>query len=86
MSEEKEHEQPSTPMVREVGATYAVATTGKAGVNAVAAQRKRNEGALRLLESWRNCTEEEAEEQRETWEYLKRVLDEDRPSYRKLFP
>jgi hypothetical protein len=26
------------------------------------------------------------EEQRETWEYLKRVLDEDRLSDRKLFP
>jgi aminopeptidase N len=26
------------------------------------------------------------EEQRETWEYLKKALDEDRLSYRKLFP
>jgi hypothetical protein len=32
------------------------------------------------------ATEEEVMEQRETWEYLKRALDEDRPSYRKLFP
>jgi hypothetical protein len=26
------------------------------------------------------------EDQRETWEMLKRALDEDRPSYRQLFP
>jgi hypothetical protein len=31
-------------------------------------------------------TPEEAEEQRETWAYLRRVLDEDRLSDRKLFP
>jgi hypothetical protein len=43
--------------------------------------------ALReLLDSWINCSEEEAQEQRETGEYLMRVLDEDRLSYRKLFP
>ncbi len=39
-----------------------------------------------LLDSWCNVSEEEAEEQRETWEYLKKALDEDRLSYRKLFP
>ena len=39
-----------------------------------------------LLDSWCNVSQEEAEEQRETWEYLKKALDEDRLSYRKLFP
>jgi hypothetical protein len=36
-----------------------------------------------LLQSWLT---EDAEEHRETWELLKRALDEDRPSARKLFP
>jgi hypothetical protein len=36
-----------------------------------------------LFESWRN---EDAEEQRETLEYLKQALDEDRLSSRPLFP
>ena len=30
--------------------------------------------------------DEDPEEQKETFEYLLRVLDEDRPSERKLFP
>ena len=37
-----------------------------------------------LLQSW--IDGEDAEDQRETGEYLVRVLDEDRLSYRKLFP
>jgi len=44
------------------------------------------ERAVALLESWCNVDEEQAAEQRETFEYLKRVLDEDRLSDRKLFP
>jgi hypothetical protein len=40
--------------------------------------------AIALLESW--CESDDAEEQRETFAYLKRVLDEDRLSERKLFP
>lgn len=42
--------------------------------------------ALALLQSW--CVEEspERDEQRDTWEYLKQALDEDRLSDRKLFP
>lgn len=39
---------------------------------------------LALLQSW--IEEEDADEQRETFEYLARSLDEDRPSDRKLFP
>ena len=49
-------------------------------------QCKKNERAIRLLKSWcENVTEEEIKEQKETWRYLKKVLDEDRPSDRKLF-
>lgn len=40
------------------------------------------EAAVALLQSW---NEEDAGEQRETWEYLKKALDEDRLSDRKLF-
>jgi hypothetical protein len=36
-----------------------------------------------LLRSWQ---EGDADEQRETWEFLKTALDEDRMSDRKLFP
>ena len=39
-----------------------------------------------LLQSWIECSEDEAKEQQETFEYLKKVLDEDRPGQRKLFP
>lgn len=46
-------------------------------------QREKNQAAIRLLESW---SEGDAQEQRETWEYLKRVLDQDRSSERRLFP
>jgi hypothetical protein len=42
--------------------------------------------ALALLQSWYVEQSDEREEQRETWEYLKKVLDEDRLSDRKLFP
>lgn len=42
--------------------------------------------AIALLRHWRE-DESDTEEQRETWKYLKRVLDEDRLSPdRKLFP
>jgi hypothetical protein len=42
--------------------------------------------ALALLQSWDVEESPEREEQRETWEYLKKALDEDRLSGRKLFP
>lgn len=44
------------------------------------------EKAIQLLDSWCDVDEEEAKEQCETLEYLMKVLDADRLSYRKLFP
>ena len=50
-------------------------------------QIQKNQALIQLLRSWReDDDEEDAREQRETWEYLRRVLDEDRLSDRKLFP
>ena len=43
----------------------------------------RREQFAALLQSW---MEEDQEEQKETFEYLVRSLDEGRPSQRKLFP
>ena len=51
-----------------------------------AARQTKREAAIQLLRSWREGDEEERKRQKETWEYLKRVLDEDRLSYRKFFP
>jgi len=48
--------------------------------------KERRERAVALLESWRNCSEEEAQEQKETLDFLMKALDQDRPSFRKLFP
>ena len=44
------------------------------------------EKAIQLLDSWCDVDEEEAKEQCDTLKYLIKVLDEDRLSYRKLFP
>lgn len=44
---------------------------------------KRHQAVMEVLDSF---MEEDEEEQRETWEALKKALDEDRLSYRKLFP
>jgi hypothetical protein len=55
-------------------------TDSKADVRA--ARIKRNQRAIALLDEWRMADDEE---QRETWEFLKRALDEDRLSDRKLF-
>ncbi len=41
------------------------------------------ESAVALLQSW---NDEDEQEQRETWAFLKAALDEDRLSDRKLFP
>jgi len=48
-------------------------------------QIARNQAAIRLLQSWCEGDAAEAQRQREVWEYLQRVLDEDRLSDRKLF-
>ena len=49
-------------------------------------QARRNQAAIELLRSWREVEGEDAEEQRETGEFLMKALDEDRWSDRKLFP
>ncbi len=46
-------------------------------------RRARREAAIRLLRSWREGGEPDEQEQRETWTYLKKALDENRLSYRK---
>lgn len=52
---------------------------------AILLERERsNQAVFRLLANW--CEPGEEHEQRETLEELKRALDEDRPSGRKLFP
>ena len=48
------------------------------------ADQERREKAIALVQSW--IDEGDEEEQKETGEYLIRVLDEDRLSDRKLFP
>jgi hypothetical protein len=48
--------------------------------NTAAVNKRRN--AIRLLRSWREANDGE---QQDTWEFLERALDEDRPSERKLF-
>jgi hypothetical protein len=45
--------------------------------------KQNNQAAIELLRSWLSGDEEE---QRETWVYLKKALDTDRLSDRKLFP
>ena len=46
-------------------------------------QIRRNQAALEMLQEW---DQDDPEEQRITWEFLKRALDEDREGQRKLFP
>jgi hypothetical protein len=46
----------------------------------------KNVQAIALLTGWLNATDADTDEQQETWEYLKKHLDEDRLSDRKLFP
>jgi hypothetical protein len=48
-------------------------------------QAQANQGLIELLNSWANPTDEERQEQAETWEYLKRAIDEDRPDGAKLY-
>jgi hypothetical protein len=44
------------------------------------------DNAIALLQSWCGDDPQEQQEQRDTWEYLRKTLDEDRLSDRKLFP
>ena len=47
-------------------------------------QIKRNQALIEMLNEWSKGDEQDQEEQRETWELLKRLLDEDRPSYQRV--
>lgn len=78
----------TVPAVHEPVATYGTTTKqGRDWSEAELAEiRRRNQSAIEFLRSLRECSEEEAQEQRETWEFLQKALDEDRLSYRKLFP
>jgi hypothetical protein len=58
------------------------AETGKTEVRC----RELVESSQALIDLLNQWNEEDAEEQRETLEFLMKALDEDRPSYRKLFP
>ncbi len=46
--------------------------------------KQKSKELVKLLQSWRE--DEDGNEQKETLEYLKKVLDEDRLSDRRLFP
>ncbi|MEB3191662.1 MAG: hypothetical protein VKL42_15090 [Snowella sp.] len=48
-------------------------------------QAQKNQAAIALLDSWLS-DDEDASEHQQTWEYLKKVMDEDRLSDRPLFP
>jgi len=50
-----------------------------------AKQAQKNQAAIDLLDSWLS-DDEDANEQKQTWEFLKVALDEDRLSSRPLFP
>jgi hypothetical protein len=50
-----------------------------------AEQAQKNQAAIDLLDSWLG-DDEDAAEDRQTWEFLKTALDEDRLSDRPLFP
>ena len=50
-----------------------------------AEQAQKNQAAINLLDSWLS-EDEDACEHQQTWDYLKKVMDEDRLSDRPLFP
>ena len=49
-------------------------------------QTRRNQAAIELLDSWLDGDEEDERDQRETWEFLKKALNEDRLSDRDRVP
>ena len=59
---------------------------GLRGTGATRVNTNREEDTKTAIELLRSLREGDAAEQRETGEYLMRVLDEDRLSYRKLYP
>lgn len=75
------------PMVREPVAQYVgrVPQTPSEDEKSPSDVPLRNLRAIALLDSWLQGNERSEEEQRETFELLKKALGEDRPSYRKLF-
>ncbi|MFM7573148.1 MAG: hypothetical protein ACKO4S_08460 [Snowella sp.] len=48
-------------------------------------QAQKNQAAIALLDSWLD-ENEDASEHQQTWDYLKKTMDEDRLSDRPLFP
>jgi hypothetical protein len=46
----------------------------------------KNQEALRVLDSFINCSDEEKQDQRETMAFLEEALDDERVGYRLLFP
>jgi hypothetical protein len=61
------------------------ADAGKSGRTSKEAAQRRREALAQLLASWREGDEEDLQDQRETGAFLRKALDEDRPSYRKFF-
>ncbi len=66
---EKDYEAKNAPLIKTDEISHSTKQNGK--------------NLLRLLRSWRK--EDDQGEQKKTWEYLKKVLDEDRLSDRRLF-
>ena len=58
------------------------ASPPKSNPDVLAAQRKKNEALICLLREW--MADESGEQERE-WPIIKKALEEDRPSYRRLF-
>jgi len=60
-----------------------ISSTTSPMINAEQAQK--NQAAIALLDSWLD-ENEDASEHQQTWDYLKKTMDEDRLSDRPLFP
>ncbi len=61
------------------------ARTTKPHKSAHAERKEANRKLINLLDSWLNVDDEGAEEQRETMQYLRKALDENRLPGSKLF-
>jgi hypothetical protein len=71
---------PSTK--KKTSATAIIGNAGKFVIPTKEEWRKRADAVIKLLDEWMT---EDPEYDRETWKELKKMLDEDRPSSRKLF-